>query len=174
MSVLDIPRRFANIAAMNTPETTSLVIRRALPSDPPVAQVLKRHFDLMRSNSPAESCHVLEPDELLEAGATLMAAERDGVVLGVGALKEIAPHHGELKSMHTIAEARGQGIARQILLALIKEARAQGLTRLSLETGSEASFAPARALYSAEGFEFCAPFGSYSIDPLSVFMNRDL
>ncbi|MEP3636995.1 MAG: GNAT family N-acetyltransferase [Paracoccaceae bacterium] len=159
---------------MNTRAPAPLDISPALPSDPDVADVLKRHFDLMRSTSPAESCHVLEPGELLESGATLMAATRDGVVLGVGALKEIAPHHGELKSMHTIAEARGQGIARQILLALITEARAQGITRLSLETGSDAPFAPARALYSAEGFEFCAPFGSYTIDPLSFFMNRDL
>ncbi|MEO9824234.1 MAG: GNAT family N-acetyltransferase [Paracoccaceae bacterium] len=172
--MLDFSDVFGMVDAMNAVAPAPLVMRTALPSDPDVALVLRRHFDLMRSTSPAESCHVLEPDELLEAGATLLAAQRNGIVLGVGALKEIEPHHGELKSMHTIAEARGQGIARKILLALIKEAGAQGMTRLSLETGSEAPFAPARALYAAEHFECCAPFGSYVVDPLSVYMTRNL
>ena len=172
--MLDILGKFSFVNQMDTHTPALVDISPALPSDPNVAEVLRCHFDLMRSTSPAESCHVLQPDELLEAGATLLAATRDGVVLGVGALKEIAPLHGELKSMHTIAKARGQGIARQILLALIREARTQGITRLSLETGSDAPFAPARALYAAEGFELCPPFGSYVVDPLSVFMNRDL
>ena len=65
-------------------------------------------------------------------------------------------------------------MARAILASLLDEARAQGLTRVSLETGSAEMFAPARALYAAHGFEDCPPFGSYVEDPLSVFMTRTL
>ncbi|MBY5934744.1 GNAT family N-acetyltransferase [Tateyamaria omphalii] len=144
------------------------------PATPDVQALLGRHFALMRSQSPAESCHVMEPDTLLEAGATLYAARDGDAVLGVGALTVIAPGHGELKSMHTAAEARGRGVARAVLAALMSEARAQGLTRLSLETGSAEVFAPARALYAAHGFEECPPFGDYVLDPLSVFMTRTL
>ena len=47
-------------------------------------------------------------------------------------------------------------------------------TRLSLETGSMAAFAPARALYAGFGFEPCGPFAHYVPDPNSVFMTRAL
>jgi putative acetyltransferase len=47
---------------------------------------------------------------------------------------------------------------------------ARGMARLSLETGSWAYFAPARARYARHGFVECGPFGEYREDPNSVFM----
>lgn len=150
------------------------VISRDRPDDPEVRALLSRHFELMRSTSPEESCHVLDPDALLDAGAVLLAARDAGRVVAVGALTRIGPEHGELKSMHTAAEARGRGIARSILQALMLEAEVMGLTRLSLETGSGREFVGARALYETHGFSECPPFGGYAKDPLSVFMTRSL
>lgn len=95
-------------------------------------------------------------------------------LVGIGALKRLDPLHGEVKSMHTAEAARRKGIASKLLLHLIEEARARGLERLSLETGSFAFFAPAVALYRAHGFTDCAPFGSYRPDPNSVFLTRKL
>lgn len=46
--------------------------------------------------------------------------------------------------------------------------------RLSLETGSQPAFAPARALYARFGFEPCGPFDAYTNDPNSFFMTRKL
>jgi putative acetyltransferase len=140
------------------------------PATPDVRALLERHFVLMRAASPAESCHVMEPDRLLDSGAVLVAARAGGVVLGVGALACVERGHGELKSMHTAAQARGKGVARAVLSALIDRALAQGMARLSLETGSAAPFAPARSLYLRNGFTLCPPFGDYVADPLSVFM----
>ena len=139
---------------------------------PAVQALLRQHFHMMRAISPAESCHVMEPEALLERDAVLLAARSGDTLLGVGALTRIAPGHGELKSMHTVSDARGQGVARAVLAGLIEEARALGLSRLSLETGTADVFAPARALYAAHGFVPCAPFGVYVADPLSVFMTR--
>lgn len=82
--------------------------------------------------------------------------------------------HGELKSMRSAADRRRQGIGRQMLAFIVDEARAMGLRRLSLETGSMPFFAPARTLYAAHGFEPCAPFGNYRDDPNSVFMTCSL
>jgi putative acetyltransferase len=48
------------------------------------------------------------------------------------------------------------------------------MSRLSLETGSWAYFAPARALYARHGFVECAPYGAYKLDPNSVFMTLEL
>ncbi|UOA25760.1 GNAT family N-acetyltransferase [Pseudosulfitobacter sp. DSM 107133] len=150
------------------------IIAQATAQDADVIALLVRHLQMMQAQSPPESCHVMNPASLFDAGAIVLAARESDVVLGVGALKPLDAQHGELKSMHTAAEARGRGIAQAVLGALIAQARTRGLTRLSLETGATQLFAPARALYARNGFEECQPFGKYDLDPLSVFMTRHL
>jgi len=61
-----------------------------------------------------------------------------------------------------------------MLRHIMEVARAQGMTRLSLETGAWPYFAPARALYAKHGFTECPPFGDYVADPNSIFMERQL
>ncbi|QBF30303.1 GNAT family N-acetyltransferase [Thalassococcus sp. S3] len=157
-----------------TETTATFEIRQASIDDPDVRALLLRHLDLMRSQSPEESCHVMRPEHLFEADALLLGAWDDAHLLGVGALVQIAPGEGELKSMHTAEQARGRGVGGALLSALIDKARGLGLVRLSLETGSAASFKPARSLYAAHGFHLCPPFGEYVEDPLSAFMTREV
>ena len=144
------------------------------PNTADVRALLLRHLELMRASSPEESCHVMEPEALFDRGVVMFAARDPSGLLGVGALAQIDGAHGELKSMHTTAHARGRGVGRAILAALLESARNQGMTRVSLETGAAPLFAPARALYAAQGFTVCPPFGAYVADPLSVFMTRTL
>ncbi len=151
-----------------------LAIHRADPQDPRIGELIARHVALMHSLSPPESVHAQDAAALVASGAVLLAAAEGEHVLGIGAVKMIAPEHAELKSMHTVAEARGRGVARALLLALLDEARRLGALRVSLETGAEPEFEPARALYLRNGFALCGPFGSYGPDPLSVFMTRAL
>ena len=153
---------------------SDIAITRDTPRSLDVQALLSRHFDLMRASSPEESCHVMEPGALLDKGAVLYAARADDLLLGVGALARIDDEHGELKSMHTAAEARGRGVGRLILTALLDHARGEGMSRVRLETGSAQMFAPARALYAAHRFVECPPFADYVRDPLSVFMPRTL
>jgi putative acetyltransferase len=84
-----------------------------------------------------------------------------GSLLGIGATKHLGPHHAEIKSMHTAETARGHGVGRVMLAHLLEVARAQGFGRMSLETGTTAAFAAARALYRSAGFVSCGPFGGY-------------
>ena len=151
-----------------------ITIQDADPIAPEVRAVLDRHFALMRSQSPEESCHVLTADALDQEPGVLMCAVQDGQVVGIGAFVTLSPDHAELKSMHTLDVARGRGVGRAILHALMDRARCEGIARLSLETGSADAFAAARALYAAEGFRECPPFGTYKVDPLSVFMTREI
>lgn len=139
-----------------------------------VRALLLRHHALMSSQSPAESCHVMDPQTLLGVGAHLLGVRRGDVLLGVGALVEIAPFEGEIKSMHTAQEARGQGVGHRLVAALLDLARANGMQRVNLETGSEDPMIAARQLYRSAGFVECPPFGSYRFDPLSVFMTRTI
>lgn len=147
-------------------------ISRDSPDNADVRTLLLRHFELMRASSPEESCHVMDPNTLLAHDVVLFAAREGKAVLGVGAIAFVEPGHGELKSMHTAAAARGRGVGRAVLEVLLGHARKTSLKRVSLETGSADMFAPARALYAAHGFKACPPFGSYAVDPLSVFMTR--
>jgi putative acetyltransferase len=94
------------------------------------------------------------------------------VLVGCGALKQIDPLRGELKSMRVIDAYLGRGIGKAILGHLIAEARARGYTSLWLETGSSPAFVPAIAMYAAAGFTRCLPFDGYTADPFSVFMTR--
>ena len=66
----------------------------------------------MRDTSPEESCHVMDPDSLLDSGVVLIGVRHLGTLLAVGGLKNLTTDHAELKSMHTVAEARGQGVGR--------------------------------------------------------------
>ena len=139
-----------------------------------VQDLLSRHLETMAEHSPPESRHALDLSGLRAADVTFWSVWDGDALVGCGALKQLDPDHGEIKSMHTAKARRGQGIAARILQHIMAEARARGYRRLSLETGSMAGFAPARSLYVRYGFTFCPPFGSYRLDPNSVFMTRDI
>ena len=141
---------------------------------PEIAALLQTHVDFCRAASPPESTHVLDLDGLRAPAVSFWSAWEGPNLIGCGALKQIDPVHGEIKSMHTAAGHRGRGVGVAILKHIVAEARARGLRRLSLETGSMAAFAPARALYTGFGFTECPPFGTYKLDPNSVFMALDL
>lgn len=134
-----------------------------------VRALLEQHLAFANRHSPREDVHALDVDGLLDPALTLFACRVDGDLLGVGALKELTPEHGEVKSMHTAAAARGRGIGRAMLAHLIAVARERGYRRLSLETGPMEAFAPARAMYAAVGFEPCGPFADYAPSPNSSF-----
>ena len=72
--------------------------------------------------------------------------------------------------MHTAAAARGRGVGRAMLDHLLGVARAEGVRRVSLETGTMAEFAPARALYESAGFTACGPFADYRPSVDNCFM----
>ena len=145
--------------------------------DPRTADVralLEQHLALMRATSPPQDVHALDLDGLLDPAVTCFSFRRDGELLAVGALKQLDGQHAELKSMHTARAARGRGVARALLEHLVGVARARGCGRVSLETGTQDAFAPARSLYAGAGFRPCGPFGSYRPSPSSTFMTLAL
>lgn len=150
------------------------MIGRDDPGAGDVRDLLARHLELMHSQTPPEDVHALDTDGLLDPAVTFYSYRDSGELLAVGAIKELDPAHGELKSMHTAAEARGRGIGRAMLTHLMNVARSRGYTRLSLETGSLPGYAPARALYETAGFRPCGPFGVYTSSPNSTFMTLEL
>ena len=141
---------------------------------PEIAQLLQAHLDSMKLLSPPESVHALDLGKLRQPDITFWCGWQQKELLGCGALKELAPTHGEIKSMRTAAAHLRKGVAAKLLEHIIEEAHRRKYRRLSLETGAAQAFMPAHNLYVRLGFQPCGPFGSYIEDPHSLFMTKEL
>jgi putative acetyltransferase len=142
--------------------------------DPRVIQLLTTHITKARAETVPGSAHALDLSGLRSSDIRFWTAWDGNVLLGTAALKRLSSSHGEVKSMHTAEAVRRRGVGSALLCHLIEAARADGIDRLSLETGSWAYFLPARAFYAKYGFTECGPFGDYVYDPNSVFMSLNL
>ena len=156
-----------------TCDQSEILIAEGGLDDPDVEALLAHHFAEMRADSPPEACHVLPAESLRSASIRFFTArDSGGELLGVGALQSLEPGHGEVKSMRTARAALGRGVGRAILQRLIEEARAAGMTRVSLETGNSPLFDAANRLYTGAGFDRCEPFGCYRPTPFTCFYSR--
>jgi putative acetyltransferase len=144
------------------------------PCKPDVRRLLDRHLEFALAQTPPEHSFALDAAGLLDPAITLFSFRADGSLLGIGAIKCVDPHHAEIKSMHIAEAARGRGIGTAILAHLLGVARTRGCRRVSLETGTTAAFAPARALYRRAGFISCGPFASYQPTEHNLFMTLEL
>jgi putative acetyltransferase len=148
----------------------ALIIKQEDPAQPDLVELMSHGEAFSASLYPPESRHHLALDVLRRPGVRfLVARDGQGKAVATGAL---VLHDGwaEIKRTWVEEAARGHGIAREILGALLAEASQAGVEMLRLETGA-ASHA-ALALYEQSGFKHRAPFADYGPDPLSVFMER--
>jgi putative acetyltransferase len=143
-------------------------------SDPRVIDLLHTHLTRARAETAPGSAHALDHAGLQSPDISIWTIWNDEALLGIGALKRLSPNHGEVKSMHTAQSMRRRGVGSAMLRHIIAAARASGLSRLSLETGSWEYFRAARAFYKSHGFVECPPYADYVVDPNSIFMTLDL
>lgn len=133
--------------------TTSVTIRPFTPADQPatrwlVLNGLGDHFGHIDES--------MNPDlddidaNYLQPGHRFVLAERDGTLVGAGALIEETPDTGRLVRMSVDRGHRGQGIGRTLVNHLVAEARTRGYRRLLIETNDD--WSDAIGLYRACGF----------------------
>ncbi len=157
-----------------------VVIIEVDPQDPSVRAMLESHLAFAQRVTPPGHVHALDVEGLLGNDVTLFGARGKDVpegldlpiVLGIGALRTLPDAHVEVKSMHVAASARGHGVGRAMIRHLLAEAKVRSARRVSLETGTNADFAAARALYASVGFEPCEPFADYAANEFSTCMTR--
>ncbi|HWE46746.1 MAG TPA: GNAT family N-acetyltransferase [Caulobacteraceae bacterium] len=142
--------------------------------DPQVRALLSRHAERARAETGRGSAHALDVDGLKAPDIAVFALYDDEGLAGAGALKRLSGPHAELKAMYVSETRRRSGAGSAMVEHLVGQARARGLTRVSLETGAWPYFAPARALYAKHGFTECGPIEGYVEDENSVFMTREL
>jgi len=172
---VEAQRASAYVAANETAGAATLLrIRQDDLRGPEIQALLDEHLRHMRASSPPESVHALDLEALRQPAVTFWTVWTDAGLMGCGALKQLDVRHGEIKSMRTAQAHRRSGVARAMLAHIVDEARRRGYARLSLETGSQDTFEPARRLYARAGFVECPPFEGYTDDPNSVFMTLAL
>ncbi len=140
------------------------------PDQPDVITLIADLDAYQDSLYPPESRHILDLDSLKQSNV-LFAVARDnaGQAIGCAAIV-LGPEFGELKRLYVSPRGRGQGVARKLMDLLESRAIESGCKSLMLETGP---YQPeALALYASAGYERRGPYGDYTNDPLSVFMQK--
>ena len=139
-----------------------------------LAQVLQVHWLFCTSSTPIEHVYALDASKLFTPDITVFGARIDGELVGVGSMRKLADHHAELKSMHTLAKSRGLGIGKAMVAHIEEFAKDNGVDRMSLETGTNEAFRPARELYKSLGYESCDAFGDYVLSEDNMCMTKSI
>ncbi len=137
-----------------------------------LAQVLQAHWLFCTSYSPIVHVYVLDAPNLFSPDITVFGARIDGELVGVGAMRRLDVDHAELKSMHTLAKSRGLGIGKAMVAHIEDFARSSEIKRISLETGTNEAFKPARELYNSLGYQSCEAFGDYVLSEDNMCMTK--
>jgi GNAT superfamily N-acetyltransferase len=115
-------------------------------------------------------------DEFAPPAGRLLLLEEDGAILGCGCLRRSAAGIAEIKRMYLRPKARGRGLGRMLLEALLAAARAEDYREIRLDT--DGLMPAAVALYISAGFEPCPPYSESEIPAAFhdrwLFMRRDL
>jgi len=149
-------------------------IRPADLSEPQTVALLALHLMGMQANSPPEAVFALDLSRMRASDLDVWTAWDGEKIAGVAALRTLSPDHGEIKSMRTHPDHLRRGVAAALLTHIVAEARARGMTRLSLETGSGPAFDPALALYQRHGFGDGPAFGDYRQSDFNQFLHLGL
>src|ERR1700747_1984983 len=96
---------------------------------PQIHALLEEHLQSMARLSPPESVHALNLDGLRQPEITFWTLWSQNQLLGCGALKELDPRHGEIKSMRTASAHRRKGVAKAMLNHIIREAQQRAYDR---------------------------------------------
>ena len=160
---------------MTIDEDAAPVSVRRVELDSLLAQGLIRELNAelkQRYPEPGATHFRLEADEVAEGRGAFLVAFKGDEPAGCGAVRRIGEDTAEIKRMYVRSAARGRGVGRAILEALVAEARRIGMQRLLLETGERQP--EALGLYHSAGFVPAPRYGEYVGSPVSICLGKDL
>ncbi len=151
--------------------SSMIEIQQVDPKQAEVIDLIHQLDEYQESMYPPESNHLDPIDELSKTNVIFLAAYDGTRICGIGAVK-IFYDYGEIKRMYVPEEYRGKGIGKDIIKELENRLIARSVFAARLETGIHQH--EAIALYKKLGYSKTAPFGDYTKDPLSVFMEKKI
>jgi GNAT superfamily N-acetyltransferase len=107
------------------------------------------------------------PADFAPPGGSLLVGYEKGAPVCVGGVKRLDDESCEIKRMYVVPEARGRGVARELLVALEDEARALGYAVAKLDTGPRQPHA--ERMYRAAGYE---ETGNFNANPFASFWGQ--
>jgi GNAT superfamily N-acetyltransferase len=128
-------------------------VERVAADHPEATALLHGYRDELRSRlapRPVEGLDRWDATAFGPPGGAVLVARREGRPVGCVGLRTLGPGVGELKHLFVPIEARGRGVARELLVAVEHLARALGHHTLVLDTA--APLVEAAALYRASGY----------------------
>ena len=146
-------------------------IRQVNPAQADVVGLIKQLDEYQESMYPPESNHLDSLDELSKTNVNFLAAYDDSEICGIGAVK-VMNDYGEIKRLYVPEKFRGKGIAEEIVKELENRLVKRSIFTARLETGVRQI--EAIGLYKKLGYSIIAPFGNYTEDPWSVFMEKKI
>jgi len=155
-------------------EAPMIVIRQDDLAGEATQGLVALHLAEMHAFSPPGHVFALASSGLMAPDVTVWTAWIGDAIAGMAALRQHPGGIGEIKSMRTHPEHLRKGVAAALLEHIIAEARARGLERLSLETGSGPAFEAALALYRKRGFREGEAFGGYVRSDFNRFLHLPL
>ena len=149
----------------------NLTIQQVAPNDEQVRQmvaILDRYQLLLYGK---QHVNLETPGQLQKNRAYMLGAYDDDKLVGIGAVK-LFGHYGEIKRIYVQKKIRGTGAAALILSGLEAYNRIQNKQLVKLETG-RLQFAAIR-FYENRGYAETGPFGSYQINPMSIYFQKKI
>lgn len=143
-------------------------------ADRQVRDLLEAHQRNMHEMSPPGTSFALDLIGLSGPEISVFGVWEDDLLIAIGALKRLSAQTAEIKSMRTRADHLGKGAAQAVLNLILDTARAEGIQRISLETGTSDAFRPAIRLYTRNGFQPGEGFAGYANGPHNQCYHLDL
>ena len=149
-------------------------IEQISPARADVRELIRQSDEHLAKLYPPESNHLESSDDLTRLNVLMLGAFIDNTLIGIGAVKILVDDvaYGEIKRVFVTLEFRGQGISKLIMVELERRLTENQIGISRLETG--VAQPEAIGLYKGLGYVERSPFGDYQLDPLSVFMEKDL
>lgn len=157
---------------MQVNPTPALVVRHARLDDPEVAPLLDELAEEYRRRYGDGPTFSRRPEQFVPPRGCFLAASMGGETVACGGYRALPDGAVELKRMYVRPAARGLGVARTLLARLEREAVAQGVGVIRLETGVRQP--EAVALYTSAGYARIPNYGTHAQDHRSLCFEKRL
>jgi GNAT superfamily N-acetyltransferase len=142
-----------------------IVVCAERPDEEPGKSLLAEYYAEIATRYPGwslESGSTASVEEMSPPAGRCLVAYVNGAPAGCGTVRRFDDATGEVKRMYVRREARGVGLARQLLAELESAAREIGCERIVLDTGDRDRMPEAQALYRSSGYR---EIGDYNGNP---------